>query len=316
MRNYLITYILLSVVGISNATICSAQTDRTLPWVTSEIKASRIVFRTFQSKTVGANVSYHVYLPKDYEKSLNRFPVLYWLHGTEGGLEGIRPLSSLVHEAIESGKMPGVIVVFVNGLPRRLWSNSKNGSSPVETVFINEVIPDVDKTFRTRSSRAGRIIEGFSMGGYGAARLGFKYPNLFAGISVLAGGPLDLEFAGPRAKHAPQLREEILKEVCSGDVGYFKKLSPWQIAATAAASLRSNRISIRMAIGNLDNSLQLSQRFHLRLDSLNIPHQYFEVPDVGHDAVRLLEYLLLKDRSFYFRVLGIKELVRRSAEIR
>jgi enterochelin esterase-like enzyme len=306
MRSAFIACILLSILGITYVTICSAQTDRTLPWVTSEVKAPKIDFRTFKSKTVGAKVSYHVYLPKGYEKSTTRYPVLYWLHGTEGGVLGIRPMSALVDEAIGSGKIPAMIVVFVNGLPRRLWSDSKNGSAPVETVFIKEVIPDVDQTFRTIPARKGRLIEGFSMGGYGAARLGFKYHDLFAGISILAGGPLDLEFTGPRAKLAPQLKEQILKEVCGGDLKYFKKLSPWQIAETAAAPLRSKGVFIRQAIGKLDNSLALNQRFHVRLSGLNIPHQYFEVPDAGHDAVKLLKYLLNNDRFFYHKALGIK----------
>ena len=68
------------------------------------------------------------------------------------------------------------------GLPRSLWADSKDGAAPVETVFIKEVITDVDRAFRTVASREGRILEGFSMGGYGAARLGFKYPQIFAGI--------------------------------------------------------------------------------------------------------------------------------------
>ncbi|WP_449289934.1 hypothetical protein [Novipirellula aureliae] len=35
---------------------------------------------------VGANVSYHIYKPPIYQHDrARRFPVLYWLHGTEGG---------------------------------------------------------------------------------------------------------------------------------------------------------------------------------------------------------------------------------------
>ncbi|MFZ4650768.1 MAG: alpha/beta hydrolase-fold protein [Rubrivivax sp.] len=78
--------------------------------------------------------------------------------------------------------------MFVNGLPARLWADSKDGASPVETVLIREVIPGVDRSFRTQASREGRILEGFSMGGYGAARLGFKHPELFAGPATDVSG--------------------------------------------------------------------------------------------------------------------------------
>jgi poly(3-hydroxybutyrate) depolymerase len=219
--------------------------DRGLAWVTDQVTAPRVVYRTFDSRAAAGKVSYHVYTPATYDDPNVRLPVLYWLHGTDGGLVGIRPMSQYFDEAIAAGKMPAMIVVFVNGLPRRLWADSKDGSSPVETVFIADVISDVDKEFRTIAKREGRILEGFSMGGYGAARLGFRHPELFAGISILAGGPLDLEFRGPRAQQNPRLREQILRDMCGNDMDYFRAISPWSAAATAAVALRDKKTVIR-----------------------------------------------------------------------
>lgn len=279
--------------------------DRTLPWVTAEARATRVVYRTFDSRTVGTKVSYHAYLPEIYSQTEGRLPVLYWLHGTDGGIVGIPPLAKFFDDAIQAGRFPPMIVVFVNGLPARLWADSKDGASPVETVFITEVIPDVDRTFRTIALREGRILEGFSMGGYGAARLGFKYPHLFAGISILAGGPLDLEFRGPRAQRNPQLREQILRDVCSSDLEYFKAISPWMIAETAVSALRTNRTVVRQAVGNLDDTQDLNRRFHDRLIELYLTHDYFELRGVGHDALALLERLGDGNAKFYRRALAL-----------
>lgn len=278
--------------------------DRTLAWVTDEAKVPRVVFRTFDSKTIGAKVSYHAYIPEAYRKTGARLPVLYWLHGTDGGIGGIRPVAKVFDDAIEAGQVPAMIVVFVNGLPRRLWADSKDGASPVETVFITEVIPDVDQTFRTIATRAGRIIEGFSMGGYGAARLGFKYPYLFAGISILAGGPFDLELRGPRARQNPRLREELLREVCGNDLDYFKAISPWGIAEGAAAALRDKKTAIRHVVGARDDTRDLNREFHERMANLHIPHEFAEVPNVGHDARALLAVLGERNGEFYRRALG------------
>lgn len=167
-------------------------------------------------------MSYHVYTPAAYDEPDARLPVLYWLHGTLGGVAGIRPLSAHFDAEIHAGRMPPLLVVFANGLPRRLWADSQDGSAPVETVFITELIPEVDRSFRTVATREGRILEGFSMGGYGAARLGFAHPHLFAGISILAGGPLDLDLAGPRARRNPGLREFLIRDVCGGDHDYHE----------------------------------------------------------------------------------------------
>ncbi|WP_146602173.1 hypothetical protein [Novipirellula aureliae] len=51
-----------------------------------------------------------------------------------------------------------MLVVSVNGLPRHLWSDLIDDAAPVETVFIDDVIPHVDKTYRTIANRNGRIL--------------------------------------------------------------------------------------------------------------------------------------------------------------
>jgi enterochelin esterase-like enzyme len=301
---FLIACIALALLPLRTAQSSPDVPDQTLAWVTDEAKAPRVVFRTFDSKTIGGKVSYHVYTPEAYGKTKAHLPVLYWLHGTDGGIVGIRPMAKVFDDAIEAGKVPAMIVVFVNGLPRRLWADSKDGSSPVETVFITEVIPDVDKTFRTIATREGRILEGFSMGGYGAARLGFKHPSLFAGISILAGGPFDLELRGPRAQQSPRLREQLLRDVCGNDPDYFKAISPWVTAEGAAAALRDKKTAIRHIVGAWDDTRDLNRQFHERMADLQIPHEYSELPNVGHDARALLTALSERNGEFYRRALG------------
>jgi len=282
----------------------AAAADLALPWVTAEARAPRVAFRTFKSEAVGSNVSYHVYLPPAHDEPGVRLPVLYWLHGTGGGVGGIGPTARLFGEAMEAGRIPAMIVVFVNGLPRSLWADSKDGRAPVETVFVSEVIPDVDRNFRTIARREGRILEGFSMGGYGAARIGLKHPHLFTGISILAGGPLDIELRGPRALRNPRLREAILRDVCGDDLEYFRAISPWMIAQGAAARLQDNNTIIRHVIGDRDDTAPLNRQFHARMASLDIVHEYVEVPGVGHDARALLNALGEDNGRFYRRALG------------
>jgi enterochelin esterase-like enzyme len=279
--------------------------NKNLPWVTEKSNAPGVFYRTFESKIVGAKVSYHVYLPDEYGKAEGRFPVLYWLHGTKGGISGIPPLTNIFREAITSKQVPAMLIVFVNGLSRRLWADSKDGSSPVEKVFLDEVISDVDKEFRTIAERKGRILEGFSMGGYGAGRIGLKRPDLFAGISFLAGGPLDLEFQGPKAQQNPRLRRQILQDVCGNDLGYFQSISPWLIAESNRKALTEQEIVIRQVVGLLDETLNLNRRFHMRLSDLNISHQYIELPNVGHNAQTLIKSLGSRNGEFYRRALSV-----------
>jgi enterochelin esterase-like enzyme len=275
-----------------------------LPWVTQQINAPRVSFHTFKSHAANSEVSYHVYKPAAYEESgVGRFPVLYWLHGTEGGVNHIRPVSQMFDLAIRDKGMPPMIVVFVNGLPKRLWTNSKDGRAPIETVFIEELIPHVDKTMRTIPRREGRILEGFSMGGYGAARIGFRHAGLFGGVSILAAGPLDLEFEGPRATGNP-LRDQILKDVCNGEMAYYKATHPWTVAESQAEVLRKSGTIIRQAVGSKDFSLYLSRRFHEHLKTLVIPHEFHIVEGVGHDTLALMAGLA--NSEFYRKALTLR----------
>jgi enterochelin esterase-like enzyme len=267
-------------------------------WVTPAVKSPRVEHRVFDSASTGTKVSYHIYTPVIYDKEKDRrFPVLYWLHGSGGGLEGIPYLARYFDTAIRTGRTLPMIVVFPNGLPHGMWCDSKDGKTPVETIFIKELIPHIDASFRTIASREGRILDGFSMGGYGAARLGFKHHKLFCGISILGGGPLQQRLLRtPRT--GPRNREKILRAVYGGDQDYFVAQSPWVLAEKNADALRKSML-IRQAIGDRDETLRNNRKFHARLTKLEIPHTYTELPGVGHQPMRVLGSLGKTNWEFY-----------------
>ena len=268
-------------------------------FVTPAVRAPRVEFHTFESKAAKAKVSYHLYTPEifDSEKE-RRFPVLYWLHGSGGGLAGIAPVSAWFDMAIREGKIPPMLVVFPNGLASSMWCDSKDGAVPMETIVIKELLPHIDATFRTLAAREGRIVEGFSMGGCGAARLGFKYPQLFAAVSILAGGPLDLEFAGPRATGNPAERERILNATFGGDLDYYRSQHPITVAEQQADAVRG-KVRVRMAVGSRDNTAPLNRAYSEQLKKLNIAHTFTLVPGVGHDTIGLLKGLGESHWEFY-----------------
>ena len=56
-----------------------------------------------------------------------------------------------------------------------------------ESYILQELMPDVDKRYRTIQSRYGRGIAGLSMGGYGAIKYGLKHPSTFAFAGSISG---------------------------------------------------------------------------------------------------------------------------------
>ncbi len=272
--------------------------DAALEWVTPSREGARVQFRTFHSGAAKTKVSYHIYTPKVYDaEKEQQFPVLYWLHGTGGGLDGVRPLAEYFDAAIRAGKIPPMLIVFPNGLAEGMWCDSKDGKAPVETVVVKELLPHIDATFRTIAAREGRIIEGFSMGGYGAARLGFKYPEMFCAISMLGAGPLQPELnQSPRV--GPKRREQILQDAFGGDMMYFKAQSPWLLAEQNVAALRG-KMPIRQVIGDKDETCAFNRDFHEWLVKLEIPHTFTVLPGVGHKPLAVLEALGEDNWRFY-----------------
>jgi len=267
------------------------------PWLARAVNAPRVQHRTFESAEVRTTVSYHVYTPAIYDSAtVRRFPVIYWLHGSGGSVPA--PFVARLDSAIRAGTVPPVLVVFPNGLGNSLWVDSQDRNVPMETVVINELIPHIDATFRTIASRDGRLIEGFSMGGYGAARLGFKYPALFGSVSILAGGPLQEEFNVNEAPRAgPAQAQAVLDAVFGGDQAYFKAQSPWRLAEQNADAVR--RMRIRQVVGEKDNVLENSRKFHDRLTRLNIPHGFIVVPGAAHSLRHIVDGLGDRQWEFY-----------------
>jgi enterochelin esterase-like enzyme len=275
------------------------ETQRSQTWVTPKVTAKGVSRHVFESKVAKTRVSFHVFLPPAYDDNPEkRYLTLYWLHGSGGGLPGIRPVCEFFSAAIGRGMLPPLIIVFPNSFASGMWCDSVDGKHPIESVLVKDIIPEVDTKYRTIANRSGRIVEGFSMGGYGAGRLGFKYPELFGAISMLAAGPLDLEFDGPRTKANPLERQNILESVYGGSLERFKEQSPWRIAKTNAARFKEGT-PIRICIGEDDFTLPANKEFSKHLNDLQIPHELIKVPRVGHETIKLLAGLGEKNWEFY-----------------
>lgn len=137
-----------------------------------------------RSALLGREVAYRVVLPPGYGRVTSRarrYPVLYLLHGWGGHYDSWLSRSSLVSYAAEHQ----LIVVTPEG--GKGWYTDAPGGEPYESHLLREIVPDVDARFRTNANRRGRGVAGYSMGGYGALKLGFKHPELFAFAGSMSG---------------------------------------------------------------------------------------------------------------------------------
>jgi S-formylglutathione hydrolase FrmB len=116
-----------------------------------------------------------VILPTGYHSSFRRYPVLYLLHGHDGGHRNWLERTNLLEY---TAALPLIVVLPDAG---NSWYN--NSFARPEEKFEDYIAKDVpsfiDLNFRTLTFREARYVAGLSMGGYGALKLGMKYPGRF-----------------------------------------------------------------------------------------------------------------------------------------
>ncbi len=138
-----------------------------------------------------------VWLPPDYfDDNQRRYPVLYDLVGFTGsGMShvGWKPFGDNVPERvarlIHEGKMGSVILVFPDcftALGGNQYVNS-TALGPYADYLTREIIPFVDREFRTLPGRDHRGCFGKSSGGYGAIIHGMKYARTWGAIADHSG---------------------------------------------------------------------------------------------------------------------------------
>ena len=84
---------------------------------------------------------------------------------------------------MSQGKIGKFIVVMPDG-GESFYINSFDGNERYEDFFIQELIPAIDRKYRTAANRGARGIGGVSMGGYGALHLGMRHPDVFGSASA------------------------------------------------------------------------------------------------------------------------------------
>jgi endo-1,4-beta-xylanase len=270
-------------------------------WVDSDRTAPELTqFKTFQSKTIKGEVSYLVYLPPGYEQQKDtRYPVLYVLPASGGTPKQATPqVANRVDAAIRAGKIGPMIIIGVNGLRgNTMYCDSRDGKWPLETVIVQDLIPHVDATYHTIASREARAVDGFSMGGFGAAHLGFKFPDLFGVISIMA-PPL----LGPDLKqHLPaQAWSRLFPLAMNSDLEYFRANDPFTLVEKNADGLR-DRTVIRL-VCHMENEEWLwprCEQLHELMTRLKIQHEFYFLTNVkGHNPIQCMD--TMGDSAFNF----------------
>ena len=233
-----------------------------------------------------------IYVPENYKDS--NLPALYFLHGRSGNEEILEQLkiNEIASKLIKVKKIKPMMIVCPN-IDNSRGINSSNEYKEIqgkygivnlglyEDYLINEVIPYIDKNYKTISNREKRYIGGISSGGYIALHNGLRHQDLFSKI----GG------------HMPAIDLSYLDE----DECYFENEEMWNKydPITIAKNDEVKDIKIYLDDGNEDEGkfyLSCEKLYKiLKLKNVDIEYNLFE----GHHNVKYVLSNLDKYLKFY-----------------
>src|SRR5580700_10988386 len=246
-----------------------------------------------KSEILARPVRYCAYLPASFDKDNTRhYPVLYYLRGLGDNEQSLLNSGGwdLISELRSQGKI-GEFVVLAPGAGHTFYINSEDGKVRYEDFFLKEFMPQMEKKYRAESTRATRGITGVSMGGYGALRLAFKYPEDFAVVSGQMPA-LITDLPSNLSSEAPGSPGGLLGDVFGSPFNraYFTRNNVLYFARNdSAASLK--RMKIYFNVGNNDDYgfEQGAEQLDQILKSRGIQHEFHIYPG-RHDAQFAIRY--------------------------
>lgn len=187
--------------------------------------------RWYFSKVMQAWRRIFVYTPPDYDQNPSaRYPVLYLQHGggeDERGWAVQGRVSQIMDNLIAEKKARPMLIVMERGaalkpgeepMPMRPPQPAQPGANvapqpprdfsrmfgTLGEVFVKDLIPMIDQTYRTKTDREHRAMAGLSMGGMQTRTIALANLDLFSHLGIFSGGTIDPSNAG----HVAALKEK------------------------------------------------------------------------------------------------------------
>ena len=208
-----------------------------MPWEAADIPHGIVHHHFYRSNVVGDNRDFYVYTPPAYDASPNaRYPVLYLLHGYSDDASGwtaVGKANLILDTLISSGRAKPMIVVMPlgYGAPEIVQRTPVFGSglsnaelrernyTRFRSALIDEVIPQVERTYRVFPDRDSRAIAGLSMGGAESLLTGLNRLDRFSAVGAFSTGGLSDDFAAdfPQLTRAATAQLHLLWIACGVD---------------------------------------------------------------------------------------------------
>lgn len=230
------------------------------------------------SPSMKKNLKAAVTFPSSYSKGDQRLPVLYLLHGGSGAFNDWHQKvteKGLVNKMAEQYNL--IIVTPGVGPASYYYDSPLMDSVNYETYITAELIPHIDKTYRTLAKKESRAISGLSMGGHGAITLSAKHPELF----VTAGSMSGVMNIDTRMWKVPEdFRNTRLEgqKAMLGAINYDAPTFNPYTAVGLVDKIKENKLALIIDCGVDDFLIETNRQMHQLLVANGVAHEYIERP--------------------------------------
>jgi S-formylglutathione hydrolase FrmB len=229
------------------------------------------------SKAMNKSLKAAVVKPEGYNHNNKSYPTIYLLHGGSGSFSDWHKKTTDPNLLTNLANLHDVIIVTPGVGPSSYYYDSPIlDSVKYETYFIQELIPFIDKNYRTINDRKSRAITGLSMGGHGSLMLSAKHPELFIAAGSMS-GVMNIDTRMWKVNEDfRKLRQEGQKAML-GDIAYDFPFTEYTVVGLVD-KMKDNGISLIIDCGIDDFLLETNRQIHQLLLQNQTPHEYTERP--------------------------------------
>jgi enterochelin esterase family protein len=157
----------------------------------------RVSYRYYYSESLDLVRPLVIYTPPGYDPGADvKYPVLYLIHGMTDTHETwfkVGRMNDILDNLIAQGKAEPMIVVmpYANAAPAlrekdRALTVDLPGTDMFTREIVHQIVPWMDRNYRTIANADGRAIAGFSLGGRQTLAAGLGHPELFSHVCAMA----------------------------------------------------------------------------------------------------------------------------------
>jgi enterochelin esterase family protein len=220
-----------------------------------DVPHGAVAQRFYFSKTLGEMRRLHVWTPAGYEKSADKLPVLYLIHGggdNDASWPGVGAAGWILDNLLAEGKIVPMVVVMPNGT----INNVPNEVPPFAEDMVTSIIPFIEANYNVKTDADNRAMAGLSMGGMETIETAFNHPELFRYVWVLSAS-----FAPGQDPAAESARLKVKENI---------------------SKLNSFRKMVFTQGGPTDIAYQNCKNTRDQLDKDGLKYEYMENAQAGH----------------------------------